>query len=322
METEDDGGGAGNNKDTPQKADDEPVELFNLKMTTPEPPKSPEGVRTKSKQLYETRLMDLNKALDAEKQAHAQSIKDKDSIIHDLKSELKKLRAAKTNDKTEPVAMKMNNTDIFVSKPRKGAKEVQSNGCAVSGCENINVDLIKCCMCEKLVCEDCSKVKVVKLRQLMNQCDTLYFTCYNCALLLRDDSDVNAFDTLKQRVKVLQEELESEGKENGKLSQQIKTMDAHEKSLQSLLEERENALHENETKVVDLEKNLSDRETALQEAESKQFSKEGSSSTETTETDPTSTFENLIIKRLDTFDKKMEELIEKSPADPIYNSVA
>ena len=116
----------------------------------------------------------------------------------------------------------------------------------------------------------------------MNQCDTLYLTCHNCALLLRDDNDINAFDTLKQQVNVLKEELKSEESENGKLSQQVKTLEDHQKSLQNLLEERENTLLETETKLVNLEQNAT-----------------GSS------TPPTGDIEDLITKRFDKIDQNI-----------------
>ena len=108
---------------TPQKANDDLNEPLNFAATTPD------NSRLLSRQQYETRLKDVTKALDSEKQAHAKIIKDKDSIIQELEAEIEKLRAAKT---CNPVVMKMDNTDIFVSKPRKGAKDVQSTGCAVS----------------------------------------------------------------------------------------------------------------------------------------------------------------------------------------------
>lgn len=281
----------------------------NNKDTVAESPKSPDGSRKKSRAMYEdarSRLIELKKSYDEDKVAHAQRIAEKDATIDELKTQLEKMRERK-DDETKPMVMKMKNSDMFVSKPRRGAKDVPSTGCEVSGCENINVDFIKCCMCEKLVCEDCSKVKIAKLRPLVNQCDMLYFTCQNCSLLLRDDNDINALDILQQQIKALKQELESEEKENDKLSKQIKTME-------DLLEEREKTMHETEAKIVNLEQNLSDQEATLQETENKLVSMERSSSNDNNEASSMANFEDLITKRMNTFDKKMEELIEKKIA--------
>ena len=132
---------------------------------------------------------------------------EKDQIIEQLKAQLKK-----------PCVMKMTNEDPFVTKPRKNAKgEPESHGCEISGCGNINVDLTKCGMCGNHVCEECSGVKVSKLRAAMNACNTLYFVCPTCDLLIRDTSDVNVYDTMKEKVDILAEELASYERENSKL---------------------------------------------------------------------------------------------------------
>ena len=144
--------------------------------------------------------------------------------------------------------MKMTNDDAFVSKPRKGAKG-ESNACEISGCSNINVDLIKCSMCGNLVCEDCTGVKVAKLRPVMNACSTLYFTCTNCDVLIRDTSDVNVYDSLKCKIDNLTEELESYKRENAKLTRQVKHPSEEEKQLRE--------------KVVDLEKEVSGQEMKI-----------------------------------------------------------
>ena len=104
-------------------------------------------------------------------------------------------------------------------------------------------------MCGKLVCDDCSGVKVCKLRPLMNQCSTLYFTCKTCDTLIRDTNDVNVYDVLKGKVETLTEELDNCEGENSKLTQQVKTLEDQHSSLQVLLEERESSLHESEAKL-------------------------------------------------------------------------
>ena len=180
-----------------------------------------------------------------------------------------------------------------MAKPRKGAKDVPANECAISGCENANMDMIKCCMCGNLSCEDCSKVKVAKLRPLMSQCDSLYFTCQCCALLIRDDSDVNVYDVLKEKAQTLEEELDTQEKENKKLSQQVKMMEDRHDTLQRLLDERESTLQETETKLVSLEQNA--------KVES------GPATSDTI-------MEEMISKRFDRIDQNIDALITKKLA--------
>ena len=216
---------------------------------------SPNG--RKFKILYENmrdRFNEMTKKCEEQKIEYDLIVAEKDKTITELSAMLHNEHTGEIEDDA-PKVMKMNNMDIFVGKPRKGVKDVHSNECTASGCENTNVDMIKCCMCGDLSCEDCSKVKVSKLRPIMNQCDTLFFTCQCCALLIRDGSDVNVYDVLKEKTQTLTAELETQEKENGMLAQQVKTLEDRHNTLQCLLDERETTLHETETKLVSLEQN-------------------------------------------------------------------
>ena len=115
------------------------------------------------------------------------------------------------------------------------------------------MDLIKCSMCGHLVCDNCSGVKVSKLRPVMNQCSTLYFACQTCDTMIRDTNDINVYDVLKGKVEALTEELVNYEEESKKLTQQVKTLDGQQASLKTLLEEREESLQESETKLASLE---------------------------------------------------------------------
>ena len=87
----------------------------------------------------------------------------------------------------------------------------------------------------------------------MNQCKQLYITCSNCDLLIRDNSDVNAFDVLKGKLDAIDEELGNSEKENESLKHQVNTLTSHQTSLQSLLEEWETALQETEARIASME---------------------------------------------------------------------
>ncbi len=133
-------------------------------------------------------------------------------------------RCSQKVPESRPSVMKMTNEDIFIAKLKKSTKSSKPSpesceSCATSGCENTNadVDFIKCNLCNEPVCEDCSSTKISKLRPLMNQCSTLYFTCQACDILMRE-KDVDVYDTMKEKIIMLKGELESCEKQNAKLS--------------------------------------------------------------------------------------------------------
>ena len=65
---------------------------------------------------------------------------------------------------------------MFRIKPKKSGKKgnttslttVDSLKCEFTECDIDNVDLIKCNVCEKGVCEDCNDVPVAKLKSIIN----------------------------------------------------------------------------------------------------------------------------------------------------------
>ena len=232
------------------------------------------------------RFNELQKTCDDKAAAHEKLIEEKNATIDELNNRLAK------HAESQPYVMKMCNEDIFVSKQRKGAKG-PTKACEISGCDNSDVDLIKCNMCGSLACEDCSDTKISKLRPLMNQCKTLYFTCPSCDVQIRDKSDVNAYDLLKEKVDALSEELGSCETTNVQLTQQVKSLDEQQTSLKQLLEERENSLQETETKLVSMEQN----------ADAANNEHRG-----------TANIEELISRRFDNIDKNIDALIEKKLA--------
>ena len=73
------------------------------------------------------------------------------------------------------------NNDIFrmIPKWKGSSKNIDANSfkCEYPGCDLSNVDLIKCNLCSKWVCEECNEVPISKLKPIMNKCKTLYFIC-------------------------------------------------------------------------------------------------------------------------------------------------
>ena len=228
-----------------------------------------------------SRFNELRKSTNEQTIAHEKLVAEKDDTIRQLEA-----RADK------PCVMKMNNDDAFVSKQRKGATG-PTKRCGMQGCDMNDVDLIRCSLCGTLVCEECSGAKVTKLRPLMSQCKTLYFSCHVCNEQINNKTTLNAFDVLKQKTEALAENLQSCEAEKDMLAQTIKTLEEQHVSLNHLLAERETSLHETETKLVTLEQ---------------------SSSAVPKEPSLCSNFEEMITKRLDIFDKRVDELIEKKIA--------
>ena len=222
------------------------------------------------------RYAKMKKNCEEQKAEYEKTVAEKDRVINELMG---------SDESTVPKLMKMNNEDVFVAKPKKGAKTVQSKGCSISGCENVSVELIKCNLCGNHVCEECCGVKFLKLRPVLNQCKTLYFTCHSCDLLIRDKDDINVYDVLKGKVDTLTEELDTGDQENGELSQRVK-------ALERQLEERENTLHQTEEKLVSLEQNGVATDPGNKDA----------------------SVEDLINKRFDKIDQNIDALISKKLA--------
>ena len=83
--------------------------------------------------------------------------------------------------------------DTFRMKPKKRGSEKNLNEnvstCEYLGCESTNIDLIKCNICSKYVCEECNEVPVSKLKQVMKKCKTIYFICKACDDIKYDSTD-------------------------------------------------------------------------------------------------------------------------------------
>ena len=176
-----------------------------------------------------SRFTKLNESSEEQTTAHEKILAERDETIMELKAQVEK-----------PPAMKMSNEDAFVPKLRKGTGP--TNGCGVSGCDLNDVDLIRCSLCDTLVCEGCSGVTIAKLRPIMKQCKTLYFSCPTCNVQISDKTTMNAYDVLKEKVQGLTEDLERCKLEKDKLIKQQHGGDViHQKTvtdMQALLDKK------------------------------------------------------------------------------------
>ena len=95
--------------------------------------------------------------------------------------------------------------NMFRIKPKKSGKKgnttssttVDSLKCEFAECDIDDVDMIKCNVCEKWVCEDCNDVPVAKLKSIINKCQTVYFICKACVRNhATENGDVNNIELL------------------------------------------------------------------------------------------------------------------------------
>ena len=72
--------------------------------------------------------------------------------------------------------------DMFRMKPKRSGstKNLQLITCKGPACESSNVNMIKCNICLKFVCEECNGVQVAKLKAIMDKCSNIYFICKCC----------------------------------------------------------------------------------------------------------------------------------------------
>ena len=100
-----------------------------------------------------SRFNKLKKSSEEQTTAHEKILAERNETIMELKAQVEK-----------PPAMKMSNTsneDAFVPKLRKGATG------PTNGCDLNDVDLIRCSLCDTLVCEGCSGVTIAKPRPII-----------------------------------------------------------------------------------------------------------------------------------------------------------
>ena len=109
-----------------------------------------------------TELENLKK--DADKQSDNQHNEDTCAPVSNI-------RSLKRNETTG---------EIFRNKPKKKINGSPEFNCEFTGCENDNVDMVKCNTCDKWVCEDCNDVPVAKLKIVMNKCKSVFFICKGC----------------------------------------------------------------------------------------------------------------------------------------------
>ena len=104
-------------------------------------------------------------------------VTEKDEEINVLKAQLASLESYEANQ-----LHKINSNDnMFRIKPKRKASSKTVQTCEFPNCDSTNVDLIKCNICSKWVCEDCNEVSINKLKPIMDKCKTIFFICRECS---------------------------------------------------------------------------------------------------------------------------------------------
>ena len=205
------------------------------------------------------KLLELYNALDEAKQAADRASAEKDKVIVTQKAIIEKC-----NSEMHHRSVSKRNADNSIkikTKRRAGsAKSVEINECDYPGCGGKDVDLAMCSSCEKYVCEACNNVPVSKLKAVMKVCDTIHFLCKDCSSDTAFCSPGNAsVDHNGDKTKNLREEIIDKMKI-------IKTLEAGQKALNDLVEDRNVVINSQKT-ILDNDKiELSDIKEKLIEA--------------------------------------------------------
>ena len=117
---------------------------------------------------YETMINEHNKAMN-----------EKDKVIEDLKKRLSEGSKTQTCIGLKRVG---SDEECIRLKPKRTTKVTKMPvlKCESEDCSEKDVDVAKCNICSKWVCESCNDVPVAKLKPVMNKCKGVYFICKEC----------------------------------------------------------------------------------------------------------------------------------------------
>ena len=140
---------------------------------------------------YETLVTDnesYKKARENEKTEYEALITNYENDIYEKDKDIaSKMAIIQNHNQSSRLCVNKNSSKdcfrIMKSKKSRGTSKnitVDTLKCEYSNCNYTNVDLIKCNLCQKYVCEECNDVVVAKLKPIMSKCDSVYFLCKDC----------------------------------------------------------------------------------------------------------------------------------------------
>ena len=113
------------------------------------------------------------------------------------------------------------NEDIKI-KTRKNNDELH---CKNGSCSNTDIAaVIRCNMCQKMICDTCSNANIAKLKSFMNNCKTLFFVCNDCSIKVTSEVSDNS-EILFKNLKTILDEKTTEMEKNLEKIIEIKLRD-------------------------------------------------------------------------------------------------
>ena len=106
-------------------------------------------------------------------------ISEREKVIEELNHRLSGVNKSRTCSGLKRVK---SDKEMIRLKPKRTTKTIKAPtlNCKFEHCKEKYVDLAKCNVCYKWVCETCHDVPVTKLKQVMNKCKSVYFICKEC----------------------------------------------------------------------------------------------------------------------------------------------
>ena len=112
---------------------------------------------------------------------HTKEKDEKEKIITNLKEKLSESSKIKINGLKRITSEE----DLVKLKPKRSSSKKSTTiddctKCQFDSCGQKDVDLVKCNICSKWVCETCNDVSAANLKKVVNKCKTVYFFCKTC----------------------------------------------------------------------------------------------------------------------------------------------
>lgn len=142
--------------------------------------------------------------------------KNNEKLIQALKKQNKELTKQRDKLKIEGNArIRLSrsedlNEDVKI-KTRKNNDELN---CENESCSNTDIGAVmRCHVCQKMICDTCSNANIAKLKLLMNNCKTLFFVCNVCSIKVTSEAS-NDSELLFKNLKTIIDEKTSEMEKN------------------------------------------------------------------------------------------------------------
>ncbi|MCH2416953.1 MAG: hypothetical protein MK195_09375 [Acidimicrobiales bacterium] len=183
-----------------QKKYDEEMESYKLDLNEREIHLATEHDKMKGKireyeeqvSLKEAEILSLKETLSAATQSRDNNRADYEKMIdeHNTAINEKDDKIARLEERAANAAINSctslhritSDENCYRLKPKRTSKITKTDDlkCEFEGCGKKDIDLTKCNMCNKWVCETCNDIQAAKLKPITNKCRRVYFLCKAC----------------------------------------------------------------------------------------------------------------------------------------------